>query len=80
MLVITTQEGEAIQIGEDVRILVRRVKGGWVRLCIDAPREIPIQRVEAPPAPGPQAGAAAANTGAAGSDVARRPRKAGEGA
>ncbi len=65
MLVITTQEGEAIQVGDDVRILVRRVKGGWVKLCIDAPREIPIQRIEAPPAPERPAEAAP--------DVARRP-------
>jgi carbon storage regulator len=64
MLVITTQEGEAIQIGEDVRILVRRVKGGWVRLCIDAPREIPIQRIEAP---------------SADVEVAKRPKRVGEG-
>jgi carbon storage regulator len=63
MLVITTQEGEAIQIGEDVRILVRRVKGGWVRLCIDAPREVPIQRIEAPPEV----------------EVAKRPKRVGEG-
>lgn len=45
MLVITHQEGEILQIGPDIRILIRRVKGGWVRLCIDAPREIPIQRI-----------------------------------
>jgi carbon storage regulator len=63
MLVITTQEGEAIQIGEEVRILVRRVKGGWVRLCIDAPREIPIQRIEAPSEV----------------EVAKRPKRVGEG-
>ncbi len=50
MLVITAQEGDAIEVGGDVRILIRRVKGGAVKLCIDAPREIPIQRVPAPEA------------------------------
>lgn len=48
MLVITAQEGDAIEVGADVRILIRRVKGGAVKLCIDAPRAIPIQRVAAP--------------------------------
>lgn len=64
MLVITHQEGEILQIGPDIRILIRRVKGGWVRLCIDAPREIAIQRVvpaeqDIVPAPVPAALAAA---------------------
>lgn len=45
MLVITHQEGEILQIGSDIRILIRRVKGGWVRLCIDAPREVLVQRI-----------------------------------
>lgn len=48
MLVIAQQEGGILQIGPDIRIMIRRVKGGWVRLCIDAPREVLIQRIEPP--------------------------------
>lgn len=45
MLVISQQEGEELWIGEDIRIAIRRVRGGWVRLAIDAPRHIPVRRV-----------------------------------
>ncbi len=45
MLVLTQKEGEILQIGDDIRIHIKRVKGNWVRLCIDAPREIPLLRI-----------------------------------
>ena len=45
MLVLTQKEGEALQVGSDVRIYIKRVRGNWVRLCIDAPREVPLQRI-----------------------------------
>ena len=45
MLVLTQKEGEILQIGDDVRIYIKKVKGNWVRLCIDAPREISLQRI-----------------------------------
>ena len=48
MLVITQKEGEILQIGPDIRIMIRRAKGGWVRFCIDAPRSVDIQRIAAP--------------------------------
>ena len=47
MLVLTQKEGEILQIGEDIRIHIKRVKGNWVRLCIDAPREVALQRIPA---------------------------------
>ena len=47
MLVLTQKEGEVLQIGDDVKIYIKRVKGNWVRLCIEAPSEIPILRVPA---------------------------------
>jgi carbon storage regulator len=37
MLAITRKTGEAIRIGDDVRIVVLDVSGGKVRLGIDAP-------------------------------------------
>jgi carbon storage regulator len=47
MLVLTQKEGEILQIGDDVRIYIKRVKGNWVRLCIDAPREVALLRIPA---------------------------------
>ena len=37
MLAITRKAGEAIRIGDDVRIVLLDVRGGKVRLGIDAP-------------------------------------------
>ena len=45
MLVLTHKEGEVLQIGSDIRIHVKRIKGNWVRLCIDAPREVQLRRL-----------------------------------
>jgi carbon storage regulator len=45
MLVLTQKEGEVLQIGEDIKIYIKRVKGNWVRLCIDAPREVSLLRI-----------------------------------
>ena len=50
MLVITHQEGDLLKIGDDIRVLVRRARGGWVRLAIDAPRSVKLERVAAEPA------------------------------
>lgn len=47
MLVLTQKEGEILQVGEDVRIHIKRVKGNWVRLCIEAPREVRLLRIPA---------------------------------
>lgn len=48
MLVLTQKEGEILQVGDDVRIYIKRIKGNWVRLCIDAPREVELKRIPAP--------------------------------
>ena len=48
MLVLTQKEGEILQVGDDVRIYIKRIKGNWVRLCIDAPPEVKLHRVPAP--------------------------------
>ena len=48
MLVLTQKEGEILQVGDDVRIFIKRIKGHWVRLCIDAPADVQLTRIPAP--------------------------------
>ena len=48
MLVLTQREGEVLQVGDDVRIHIKRIRGNWVRLCIDAPPEVSLERIPAP--------------------------------
>jgi carbon storage regulator CsrA len=45
MLVLTLPEGEIVQIGPEVRILVSKVQGGRVTIAFDAPRNVEIQRL-----------------------------------
>jgi carbon storage regulator len=46
MLRITRRAGERIMLGNDVIVEVVEVRGGTVRLGIDAPRSLPIYREE----------------------------------
>jgi carbon storage regulator len=46
MLILTRKEGETITIGENIQIKVLAVQGGKVRLGIDAPREVSVNREE----------------------------------
>ena len=46
MLILTRREGESVLIGDDVTITVVRVKGGQVRLGVNAPKNVAVQRVE----------------------------------
>lgn len=46
MLVLTRKAGEGIVIGDDVTIKVIELKGGGVRIGIDAPRDRKIYRQE----------------------------------
>ena len=46
MLVLTRKVGEEIVIGDDVRVKVVAVQGDRVRLGIDAPRSVPVDRLE----------------------------------
>jgi carbon storage regulator len=46
MLVLTRKQGEGIIIGDDIKITVVELKGGGVRIGIDAPRELKVHRQE----------------------------------
>ncbi len=46
MLILRRKAGEALHIGDDIRITVIAVDEGGARLAIEAPREIPVLREE----------------------------------
>lgn len=46
MLILTRKKGESIAIGDNIQIQVLNVKGGQVRIGIDAPRDVAVNREE----------------------------------
>ena len=46
MLVLTRRVGEALLIGDDVKITLLEIKGNQVRIGIDAPKSTTILRDE----------------------------------
>jgi carbon storage regulator len=46
VLILTRKVGETVMIGNDVSITVLRVKGNQVRLGVDAPKDVSVQRQE----------------------------------
>jgi carbon storage regulator len=46
MLILTRKPGETVVIGDDVRITVLAVRGSQIKLGIDAPREVRVNREE----------------------------------
>ncbi|MDX8395959.1 MAG: carbon storage regulator CsrA [Mariprofundaceae bacterium] len=46
MLILTRKMGETITIGENIQISVLNIKGGQVRVGIDAPQNVKINREE----------------------------------
>lgn len=46
MLVLTRKANQSITIGHEIRVTVLEIRGGQVRLGIDAPRETPVNRTE----------------------------------
>lgn len=63
MLVLTREVGQTIVIGNDIRITVVQVKGEQARIGIDAPRSVPVNRLEVfEELEGANAAAAAAST------------------
>ena len=46
MLVLSRRRGEGVTIGPDIRIVVLGIKGGQVRLGIEAPPQVQVHRDE----------------------------------
>ena len=46
MLVLTRRVGEKLVIGENVTVTVLGVKGNQIRIGIDAPRDVTVNREE----------------------------------
>lgn len=46
MLILTRRVGEKVMIGDDVSVTVLRVKGNQVRLGVEAPKSVSVQREE----------------------------------
>ncbi len=46
MLVLSRKTNESLVIAGDIRVKVIEIKGGSVRLGIEAPAEIPVHRAE----------------------------------
>ena len=46
MLVLTRKITEGITIGPNIRVIVLEIKGGQVRLGIEAPHTVPVHRDE----------------------------------
>lgn len=61
MLVLTRKLREQIRIGDNVTITILRIRGGGVRVGIDAPQEVPVVRGELPPKASSPAAADAAH-------------------
>ena len=46
MLILTRRTGEAILIGDDIKITVTAINGNQCRIGIDAPKEVKVLREE----------------------------------
>jgi carbon storage regulator len=46
MLILTRKAGEVITIGDNIQVQVLSIKGGQVRIGVDAPREVVVNREE----------------------------------
>lgn len=46
MLILQRKKEQALAIGDDIRITVLDIGNDWVKLAIDAPRDVSILRAE----------------------------------
>lgn len=46
MLVLSRRQNEAVHIGDGIRVVIAGIRGNAVKLAIEAPRNVSIQRDE----------------------------------
>jgi len=46
MLVLSRRSGEIITIGDNIQVMVLDVSGDRVKIGIEAPRDVPVHRLE----------------------------------
>lgn len=46
MLILTRRIGETICVGHDIRVMILEIKGGQVRIGIEAPPAVTVDREE----------------------------------
>jgi len=46
MLILTRRIGESLVIGEDITITILAIKGNQIRIGIDAPKDVSVNRQE----------------------------------
>ncbi|MGD2064580.1 MAG: carbon storage regulator, partial [Nitrospirota bacterium] len=46
MLIVTRRAGQAVCVGDDVRVVLMDVRGKYVRIGIEAPASVPLYRAE----------------------------------
>jgi carbon storage regulator len=46
MLILTRKLGESITIGKDIKITILDIKGKYVRVGVEAPRNVAVHREE----------------------------------
>lgn len=46
MLVLNRKRNESIKIGDDVEVMIVDIRGGKVRIGIEAPKHMPVHRRE----------------------------------
>jgi carbon storage regulator len=46
MLILTRKQGESITIGDNIKVTILDVKGKYVRVGVEAPRELAVHRQE----------------------------------
>lgn len=46
MLILSRREGEKILIGDDIIVTIQQIRGGQVRVGIEAPDDVPVDRME----------------------------------
>jgi len=46
MLILKRREGQAIDVGEDVRIILQEIRGTHAKIAIVAPKDVRVKRSE----------------------------------